>query len=543
MRVTVPVCAAGTIALSIWLMGALVGPGPTALPTVSPPVRDGSPSTGRHEPYDTSARHGPTGTFVLTGRVVDAATGDPIPGADVNASSDDHGGFGSTRSDQRGNWTLTRLAGGSYHVTVRKAEYQVRYSGLPLIALTDARPKSVLNVALARGSALSGRITNSTGRPTVGVDVAVLRVRRGSGGTTFQFEGNMTESDDSGAFRLSGLGDGEYVLAANLLGPAPPGTVTTFYPGATTAAEAERFELHEGTVRAGLAFSMQSMATVSVRGRILSSTGEPVAAAVSVERRDGVLPSGGLGRFMQGGGQFTLSDLVPGRYRILAMISPDAGRHEAAVVDVTVGRSDINDLVLRPVPLATIRGRVVTEGVDPVSLDWLQLGAMPVDAGESSSSATAPVRQDRTFEIQTYHAPARIAAFHPMRGWQIKTVRWKGHNVDNGVLSFQPSETIDDVEVVLARQTSILEGVVHDAAGGTCVLVLKQTPGGKAAFVTSSPLRDGEFRTLPVMSGHYRVVATSQPVTPAAVEALWNMATPVTLADDQTVTLTLNVVR
>lgn len=131
MRVTVPVCAAGTVGLSIWLMGALVGPGPTALPEVSPPVRSGSASTDPPVPDDILARRPAGGPFGLTGRVVNAATGDPIPDADIRALSEEHGGSGSTRSDPGGNWTLTGLAGGSYHVTVRKAEYQGHVGSLP----------------------------------------------------------------------------------------------------------------------------------------------------------------------------------------------------------------------------------------------------------------------------------------------------------------------------------------------------------------------------------------------------------------------------
>ncbi len=45
---------------------------------------------------------------------------------------------------------------------------------------------------------------------------------------------------------------------------------------------------------------------------------------------------------------------------------------------------------------------------------------------------------------------------------------------------------------------------------------------------------------MPLLAGEYRVVAQNESrQTPIALDALWAAATPVTLADDQTVALTL----
>ena len=163
---------------------------------------------------------------------------------------------------------------------------------------------------------------------------------------------------------------------------------------------------------------------------------------------------------------------------------------------------------------------------------------MPVYRRESSDAETATVRADRTFELETHHAPARIVAFQPLGGWEIKTVRWKEREAVDGVLSARHGDTISDVEVVLQRRASLVDGTVRDTSDCTYVIVLQRTEAGKVACAASSPVRDGEFRTLPLVAGHYRVIATHGPfpVTPAT---LWEMATPVTLTDDRTVTLTL----
>jgi Carboxypeptidase regulatory-like domain len=543
MRVIVPACAAGTIGVSFWLLAALVAPGPTALPSVGQPADYGRRSGQPTGLDDVSRRYGPTGLFVLSGRVVDAGSGDAIQGADVDVLSDDNSG-GATITDQRGNWTFNRLPAGRYYVTIRKAGYQIEYSGLPLISLTDARPWRVLNVALARGSVLSGRITDAGGRPAVGMDVRVLRAIPSVGGTTLQFEGDSTQADESGRFHLSGLRDGEYVLAAQGVGRLGLETssrtqVTTFYPGTAVSTEAERFTLVAGSTRTGLRFAMQTLPTVTVWGHVVSSTGHRVPGTVTVEDRNSGTFSTTFFREGPPSSEFSVTRLTRGRYRLIGKTEGFNGVSESGSIDITVGDSDIAGLVLRTAPPTTLRGRVVAEGCESWNLNWMRLGAMPVDGSGTLDAEPAMVQRDRTFEIQTHLAPARIVAFQSLYGWEVKAVRWKGRETSDGLLSFHQGEKVSDVEVILRRRASILEGTVRDRGDCTFVIVLQRADAGKAACVASSPIRDGRFQTLPLPAGNYRIVAAHGPF-PVQPETLWDMATPVTLADNQTLTLTLN---
>lgn len=548
MRVTFPVCAAGVTLSSLWLTASLLAPGQAAQPAVNQSTSKGQPSGEVARLDDTPRRAGPLGQFVLRGRVVEAGSGRPVSKATVEGSSEDNGVFSETTTDQRGEWALTRLPAGSYNVTVRKADYQVRYSGLPLIALTDARPERILNLTLARGGLLSGRVTDAAGRPASGVMVGLLRAMHGPQGTTFQFEGEMAPADERGEFRLSGLREGEYVLAARGdesafgLGSQRRTNVTTYYPGTPVVAEAQRLNIGEGTAHVGLTFAMQTLPTVRVSGRVVSSTGHPVDASVSVQNRNTGFFSGGWSFGKPRDSRFSVEHLTRGRYTLVASAQLPNGVREAGAVDVTVGDSDIAGLVLRTEPPTTLRGRVVAEGYESWNLDWMRVGAMPVDLSGTIDAEVGTVQQDRTFKFQTHLAPARIVAFQPLGGWEVKAVRWKGREASDGLLSFQRGETVSDVEVILRRRASILEGNVSDPTDCTFVVVLQRANGAKPACVTTSPVRDGEFRTLPLPAGDYRVVAANGPfTTPVPSETLWDLATPVTVTDDQTTTLTLKV--
>lgn len=545
MRVTFPLCAVGITSLSLWATGSLLtraGPPP-------PPPRSPGVETAARESLSAvgDARSATVaGTHVIRGRIVDARSGRPIAGARISVQALESGPSWDVSTSPAGSWEVSGLPGGEYAVSATKPDYQPAYRWSPPIALSDAKQERVIEIRMSRGGLFSGRVT-ADGRPAPGVRVGLLRVT-GVDGDGFQFAGDTAGTDEHGQFRLSGIQDGEYVLAAigGSHGLAGEGSrrshITTFYPNTTSARDARRFTVRGGTSQLDLEIALKWVPTFRVSGRVLSSRSEPVDATISFSNRDDAFfPNGSTSYGPQGGNRFVLPRLIPGRYRIQAKTSRANGRPEAATVDVTIGDSDITDVEIRTEPAVIIRGRILAEPrYDNWRLDWMRLTGMPVDVRESSDGEPAAVRADRTFEIETHHAPARLVAIEPTGGWDIKSLRQGGREVVDGVLSAAHGDTISDVDVVLQRRASIVEGTVRDASDCTYVIVLRRAEHGRAACVASSPVRDGEFRTLPLLPGHYRVVAAHGPFTdPLPAESLWNAGTPVTLTDDQTLRLTL----
>ena len=128
-----------------------------------------------------------------------------------------------------------------------------------------------------------------------------------------------------------------------------------------------------------------------------------------------------------------------------------------------------------------------------------------------------------------------------MGGWKVESIRWQGREVADGVLAIDPGATISDVEVVLRRRASVVEGTVNNATDSTRVVVLQRRKDGPPTCVASSALRDGEFRTMPLPAGEFRIAAAdASPATPLSPARLWDDARPLTLDDDKTVTLTLD---
>ncbi len=260
----------------------------------------------------------------LTGRVTDAATGAPVPGATV--------GLGWTHeapvaTDADGRYEQPAVPSDGYH------ELSVRASGYA----TEQRPfgeASPLDFALQREATLTGRAVDERGRALAGVRV----VANGS-----RFEGHVQAtsfgdalSGPDGAFAVGGLRSAlphEVVLRHPGFGRANVVAPAVGVPGATR-------DLGEVVLRAGRTLAV----------RVEGSTGEARAGAEVTlfgPREAGAPPlEGGYGRTETARaddlGRARFADLSPGRYLLRALEREPI----AASRELTLAQDDLLDVVL-----------------------------------------------------------------------------------------------------------------------------------------------------------------------------------------------------
>ena len=176
----------------------------------------------RYEPGSLSARLEPAGQLELTieltplthgdvtGRVVDARTGKPLPGARVSIGQQE------TLADASGTFALQQVRAGDLRVAARAEGYD------PGSAAAQLEPGDRLDLTLElepiRLGSLSGRIVDSqTGEPIAGALVTL--------------DGQTAETDANGVYRFTGLKPG-------------PANLQVQYPGYRTGSDA-------GQVRGG----------------------------------------------------------------------------------------------------------------------------------------------------------------------------------------------------------------------------------------------------------------------------------------------------
>jgi hypothetical protein len=231
------------------------------------------------------------------------------------------------------------------------------------IALADGQ-RTAIEIAMFRGSAITGVLRDGSGVPMRGVDVRAIDARTLLA-TPDSSPAELSTTDDRGVFRIYGLLPGEYFIAAlPMLGgsgeivatsassidtalamlasrrpstsgtaavappPAPVpqraiGFAPVFYPGTPHHTEAARVRVEAGEERAGVDFEVRPLAMASidgvVRGDLPNLSAVQVTIIPSGPRVSTVMSSTSLsGRPMDAEGRFRFSNLAPGSYRLVA---------------------------------------------------------------------------------------------------------------------------------------------------------------------------------------------------------------------------------
>ena len=328
-------------------------------------------------------------TGLVLGRVIDAATGQPLsgaavtiapapaaqgsgqPGAPPRARPGDITGPARVMTDAEGRFVFYGLPAGAFSITATRSGYMSGAFGqripsalpgavprpAPLLLAAGAR-RSDVTVALWKYGVISGRVVDEQGEPMIGVQVRVLRRTIVAGRVQLSQTGNMPATDDRGVYRIPTLQPGDYVAAVVTTQATMPASIFDSYAAAVRAGDNLDFtrELSAGgasIVRDGL----------RVGSFLVGAGSSAPGATLGSVRMPAVLPAAG-GRLL----------VYPTVY--YPAVSTPA---EAAVIPVGPGeeRGGI-DFQLRPVPASSVSGSL-TGPAGPVSHTALELLAEGTD--------------------------------------------------------------------------------------------------------------------------------------------------------------------
>jgi hypothetical protein len=354
-------------------------------------------------------------------RVVDATSGEPVPGVTVvlsgpstrRATTDSSGtlALGAGTGDRYG-----PLSGGKYRVVAEKTGYIEGTSGrrqpFGLGSSFDvaAGERADLTIEVWREAIVAGTVRYEDGRPVGPADGLVQAFNVSPFARYVRYEGR---SDATGHYEIHNLPPGDYVIAlplsrstARVSPPSEYGSLASvrpvgvpigmfrfgviplpfgpdgesrtyreqFFPGTPRTAGAIVFHLEPGERRDDVDFRLTIGRAVTVSGRLIGSSGPAAHALLALtplaeSPNDAV---GGVQAMFEVGGRFIFADVLPGRYLLKAR-ELDAAEINSPVrippryrvlttLAVDVGERDITDLEVRLTPPVRVRGRVVYEG-------------------------------------------------------------------------------------------------------------------------------------------------------------------------------------
>jgi protocatechuate 3,4-dioxygenase beta subunit len=345
------------------------------------PGRGGGLGPGRggfSAPRD-GAEQTAVGTASISGRVVTRDTGAVVRRARVTLSAAELGGARSAITDDNGHFSFVLLPAGRYTLNASKPGYVgVAYGATrpgrqgTALQLADGQRAERIDIALPRGSVLTGMVLDEHGEAATNVPVRALRSTFASGLRSWQVAGQAT-TDDRGIYRIFQLQPGDYIVSAapRNLNPADSmreiviadatnagtaGVMTApaimsfvgdafdpaqlqaqlvalerqgatayapvYYPGSASADGAQTISLDPGQERSGIDFRLMLVPTTRISGLVTTTTGaSPGGVQVALVPARSSAVGGIFGTNMARAderGRFTFSNVTPGDYVLQA---------------------------------------------------------------------------------------------------------------------------------------------------------------------------------------------------------------------------------
>lgn len=541
-----------------------------------------------------------TGTGVVRGRVTAADSGVPFRRAVVQL-------MGGARpravyTDDDGRFTFEAVAPGSYAVSANPGQHRAAYrqaiygvDPTRVLMMTPPRRIEVVNgqtvenidIAIPRGAAITGRVTDPAGEPAARVQVRAMMIRPGQ--EPMQTGGAST--DDLGHFRIFGLMPGDYLLVAEpqAVGMNAEvegdrlGFARTFAPGTSHRDDATRLRLRGGEDVA-VDIRLLETAVFDVQGSVVNSRGEPVrTAGVSLLRAD-TMSGGGGGSGLDQAGQFTIRNVAPGSYDLLVNYAPPDARPDATgrvsgremgTLRVDVTSADVRGLVITTAPGATITGRIVFDEPPPPGTR-AQIFLQPGGLRPFSQTGAVTVKDD-VFTVSDVFGPMLIrgGVSGPMvrtppppggiplgmsAGWTLKEVLLNGKDITDIPTAFTAAHN-DRIQVVFTSRAPSITGTVTDDAGrpvrGAMIVAFpadEESWTANSSRLKSAPAmrEDGRFNLPGLRPGRYYVAAV-EAVSPMGggpsgpdrefLRALKAVATEVVLNENESRTVDLRLIR
>jgi hypothetical protein len=442
----------------------------------------------------------PKGTGVLKGQVITSGTGAPVRRAQVRAMSMEGRGGGVTSTDGEGRYEIKELPAGRYTITAMKggfaqASFGQRRPGEPgtPIDLSDGQTAEKVNFVMSRGGVIAGRIVDDGGEPVSGTNVSAMRFAFVAGARRLvpgSSEGGQDRTDDQGYFRLYGLPPGDYYVSANnrnnmMMMPGMNNTeaesfAPTYFPGTPNVSEATRIPIKAGQEMTGANFALLVARMARIRGRALNSRGEPLTTGMLMLAPADPLMGMNFGMNMTnamlaGDGSFQFANIAPGRYNLQVRPNGMPGANsEFALVPVTVGNDDIDNLLVSTSVGAIARGVVLTDdgSVPSFRPDNVQIFAQPADMTMNIfGGGPTKVNDDFTFELNSLFDRRLIrggvgaAGVNSFPGWYLKAILLDGDDVTDSGIEFTPGRTYEGLQVIFSQKTTDLSGLVTDDRG------------------------------------------------------------------------------
>ena len=458
--------------------------------------------------------------------------------ATTSSSPLDNRTVGKTTTDDEGKYQLTGLAAGQFTILPLAKAFVVGTSGAyktagQSITVAEGETIAKIDFDLVRGGVITGRITDSDGRPVIGERVSVVgKSATDTGRPVTMFDGLRNTTDDRGIYRIYGLGPGSYKVSVGqaggggnvaIMGMGGSQYTKTFYPGVAEEAKATVLEISEGTEVSNIDIVVGKTGRgYAVAGRVVDAdSGQPVANVfvVYASLKEGTHQLGGMnfsGNQTDANGKFRLDSVQPGHYAAYMLA---AGQDTSTYSDQTpfdVSEGDVAGVEIKVHHGATISGVAVVENnFDPAVASLLQtvsIFAFSNTKGGTPSFSRSQINGDGSFSFSGL-APGKVqfnvVGFPtPPKGLTLVRTEVDGVEQREGI-EVGAGAQITGVRLVFAYGSGSIRGEIRAEegalpAGLTLQVSIRSASGGARRFSSVVDAR-GHFVAENIPPGTYEM--------------------------------------
>lgn len=546
-----------------------------ALP-LNPPVKD--PAAPPPPP-----RPDATGTARIAGEVLDAVSGKPIRNARLLLLP--------VEGQRLTNWTRTNSQGRFEYTSLQARRYTLRADADRFVTLEFGQkgPGETgsqiqlrdgedfrADIKLPRGSVLAGTLLDEFGDPAPSVLVQVAQRVFAAGRHRLMPMGSRVQAvptDDRGRYRISSLAPGAYYVAAlsgaytdqNEVGGFAP----TYFPGTSDAGAATPVTVVFAADSANTTFALSPARTLSVSGTMVDAQGKPVSGRgtlwLATPDRLKKMDFNLARAVTTPDGRFVLRNVPQGTYTIQGFGPPpvdykgpmNLGAMPFGWAPVTVGDSDLDDVILKVTDGTFLRGKIALDdsSAPPPTGQQVRVTAIPIEFDSAPVAGGPPpseTRPDLTFQVAKLSGLRRIFVDVSSPNWALKKITLNDLDITDAPVDFR-SKDVEGVEVLLTPKVSRITGTVSDDKGPIidyAVVIFSSDPTkwiDRSRFVVvGRPTQQGAFDLRGVPPDDYLAIALPNVVgnewmDPEFLQQLRVNATSFVLMEGESRTLALKL--
>lgn len=543
----------------------------------------------------------------ISGRVT--INGKPAPGITValRPASNTRVYVKPIKTDDDGRYQLTEVEAGRYLVTTFSFAYTPPLEDATLgepgkvVIVGEGEEVEGVDLALAPGGVISGRVTDGRGRPVIGLNVQVNRLddhtpMRSDALRKLYLVGFSSllrlSTDDRGVYRVCGLPEGNYLVSVDQASGLD--RLTIYHPGVSDLRKAAPVKVIAGRETANVDLQFGSLAkTFAASGQIIDAeTGQPLTAsawgqpqtAFLVCEPEAIGPNGQSAGYSDGTrsgqadaqGNFEIKNLSPGRYRLRVdrdsrplFLGQDFGQQSfyANPLYFELTDHDLTGLELKYHRGAVISGFLTIEGETWEDDSWggmlLATAVTTPEAGTRPAGQVRPMLNHR-FAIMNL-PPGRVTLRFINSQWtqySLLRVELNGTEIRNviesgpdgqltGGIEIKAGENITGLNVVITPGAGSVQGQVK-LTGGTLPAGLRlsvqcRRAGSQSGFYAQAEVDAlGRFELKALSPGDYELQLTAPNLTatdPISLPQLQAVKQIVSVQDGaaSSVTLTLSL--